>query len=215
MKKLLLVLLVAVGFAAPVFSQDEESLPENKHNPFDHYFGVSVGAGGMKMSDNGIFTADIGVTYDFYFNRFFSVNSGLFFHTELFSGENLLTGGGGKQFPLCFTIPLGIHINIPKAEWLYAGINIALNIPTADFMSSNGDGQFNEKIFLSIPVDLGFDFIKPGQGGSRAFLRVTPTFHKDGFAMPVGIMWQIYNWKIFAKKVEVNVPQPVVIIPNR
>ena len=209
MKRVLGFLIIVAGLVMPVFAQDAE----NKHNPFDHYFGINIGAGGMKMSGNGVFTADAGVSYDFYPHRFFSLNSGLLFHTEIYSGDNLLTGSGEKQFPLCFTIPFGIHINIPKAEWLYAGINLALNIPIADLMSSNGQ-QFNEKVYLSMPVDFGFDFIRPGRGGTRIFLRVTPTFHKDGFTMPVGLMWQIYNWKVFSKKVEVevNIPPPPVII---
>jgi hypothetical protein len=47
-----------------------------------------------------------------------------------------------------------------------------------------------------LPIDFGFDFIKAGKGGSRFFFRVTPEFHKNGTTIPIGFIWQIYNWKI-------------------
>jgi hypothetical protein len=35
---------------------------KKKHLFLDNYFGVGIGAGGMRMNDNGIFTADLGVS---------------------------------------------------------------------------------------------------------------------------------------------------------
>jgi hypothetical protein len=213
MKKQFVFLMIVAVFATSVFAQNEtedisENEPLKKHQFLDNYFGVSVGAAGMKTSDHGIFTADIGVAYGFYLHEWVSINTGLLFHTEIYSDKNLLTGNDPMVTPLCFTIPFGVHFNIPKAEWLYTGVNVAINIPIADFRSGEQDAFSGKDVFISLPVDLGFDFIKPGRGGSRAFLRVTPTFHNGGVAVPVGFVWQIYNWKVFAPKVEVNVPPP-------
>jgi hypothetical protein len=74
------------------------------------------------------------------------------------------------------------------------GVNVAINIPIADLLRPR-DQDFSSRgdVFISLPIDLGFDFIKSGRGGPRVFLRVTPTFHKGGMTVPVGLVWQIYN----------------------
>jgi len=220
MKKLFVFLLTVAVFIMPVFSQNEpedisESTPLKKHQFLDNYFGVSIGAAGMKTSNHGIFTANLGVAYDFYLHDWVSINTGFLLHTELYLDHNLLTGNEPMATPLCFTIPFGVHLNIPKVEWLYTGINVAINIPIADLQSPKTQDVYTKNdVFISLPIDLGFDFIKAGKGGSRAFFRITPTFHKGGMAVPVGFVWQIYNWKVFNKKVEVdvNVPPPPTII---
>ena len=212
MKKTFVFLMFVTVLAASVFAQDEpEEAAQKKHQFPDNYFGVSIGAAGMKTGEHGIFTVDFGVSYGFYLHEWVSINTGLFFHTELYSEDNLLTDSEPMLTPLCFTIPFGIHFNVPKFEWLYTGLNVAINIPIADFRSGDQDALSGNNVFISLPVDLGFDFIKPGTGGSRVFLRITPTFHKGGIAVPVGFVWQIYNWKVFSPKVEVNVPPPPVI----
>ena len=222
MKKLFVFLLIAIAFGMPVFGQNDaevvlENVPVKKHQFLDNYFGVGIGAAGMKTGDYGIFSADLGVSYGFYLHEWISINTGLLFHTEIYSGKNLLTANEPILTPLCFTIPFGVHFNIPKIEWLYTGVSIAVNIPIAGF-GSGGQNVFpGNNVFISLPIDLGFDFIKPGKGGSRVFFRITPTFHNEGTAFPIGFVWQIYNWKVFAKKVtvEVNVPSPppaVIII---
>jgi len=233
MKKLFTIMISFAVLAAPVFGQDEsENIAENnqlkKHQFLDNYFGVSAGAAGMKTADNGIFTAHFGVTYGFYLHEWVSINTGLLFHTEIYSNQNLLTNNEPMVTPLCFSIPIGVHFNIPKAEWLYTGVSVNINIPIANLRSSWAAAKPEERdvfkenhVFISLPFDLGFDFIKPGKGGSRAFIRVTPTFHKSGIIVPIGFVWQIYNWKVFSQnvnvnaqipKVEVNVPPPPSII---
>jgi hypothetical protein len=77
-----------------------------------------------------------------------------------------------------------------------------------DFNSGDKNTFSQKDVFLSLPIDIGFDFIRPGRGGPRVFFRITPTFHKGGIIVPVGLMWQIYNWKVFAKKVDINVDIP-------
>ena len=161
------------------------------------------------MYDNGIFTAALGVSYDFYLHDWVSVNTGLLFHTELYSDRNLLTDSEPMATPLCFTIPFGVHFNIPGIEWLYSGVNAAVNIPIADLQSPRDqDFPARGNVFISLPIDIGFDFIKSGRGGPRVFFRVTPTFHKGGMAVPVGLAWQIYDWKVFSKNIVIDVPSP-------
>jgi hypothetical protein len=218
MKKLLGVFVILIGTAVFAFAEtgqnELEAIDQKKHQQFDQFFGVNVGLGGMKMSDAGIFTASLGVNYGFYLFDFMSINTGISFHTENYFGTNLLSKDRPLQTPLCFTIPIGIGFNIPKAEWLYTGVNFAVNIPVADLRSSNDLDAFSkDDVFFSLPIDVGIDFMKPGRGGSRLFLRVTPTFHNEKTIVPVGIVWQIWNWRVFAKKVEVVVPPVEVNVP--
>jgi hypothetical protein len=50
--------------------------------------------------------------------------------------------------------------------------------------------------FVGLPIDIGFDLVKPGRGGGRFFFRITPEFHEKGTVLPIGFIWQMYNWKI-------------------
>jgi hypothetical protein len=74
-----------------------------------------------------------------------------------------------------------------------AGVN--LNIKALDLVKTVPGDPF----FIGIPIDFGFDMIKPGKGGSRFFFRVTPEIHEKGTPIPIGFIWQIYNWKIAGK----------------
>jgi hypothetical protein len=100
--------------------------------------------------------------------------------------------------PLCLTIPLAAHVNIPNAEWLYAGIGLSLNIPVTGMFDGLAEVDTKGKFFAGLPIDVGFDFVKPGKGGGRFFFRITPEFHEKGIAVPIGFIWQIYNWKIYS-----------------
>jgi len=216
MKKVFLLIMLILISAAQVFAQNgQESAAEKslikKHQFADQYFGVSAAAAGMKTSESGIFTASTGVAYSFYLNEWISLNTGFFIHTEVYFDYNFLANNGQVAAPLCFTIPFGVHFNIPGASWLYTGVSAAINIPIADMKSPGARNVFTaDNVFISVPVDFGFDFIRPGNGGSRLFFTVTPIFHKDGIAVPVGLVWQIYNWKVFKPKVDVNVDVPKI-----
>ena len=216
MKKMLGFLAVFAGLALSVFAQNEqENALRKKHIALDNYFGPSVGIAAMKLNDGMIFTADLGVSYDFYALDWLSLNAGIFFHQEIYdrqpSDDRRMVPKGN---PFCFTIPLGIHINIPRIEWLYTGFYFAFNIPILDISApAERNAYSSSDLFFSLPIDIGFDMIQPGKGGSRLLFRITPSFHKGGTALPIGIVWQIYNWRIFAKKVEVNVPQVKVNVP--
>ncbi|MCL2273230.1 MAG: hypothetical protein FWC19_10560, partial [Treponema sp.] len=96
MKKLFIFLMSVAILATSVFAQnEEESIGENnqlkKHQFLDQYFGLSIGAAGMRTNDHGIFTGNFGVTYGFYLHEWISINTGLLFHTEVYADHNLLT----------------------------------------------------------------------------------------------------------------------------
>jgi hypothetical protein len=56
------------------------------------------------------------------------------------------------------------------------------------------------KFFVGLPIDIGFDFIRAGRGGARLFFRLTPEFHENGTAIPIGLVLQVWNWKVYSKK---------------
>jgi hypothetical protein len=211
-KKGLFALVLAVLIAGGIFAQDADAV--HKHEPFDMLVGLDLGMGITPsltnlLDANGIpqgnyaFFVDLGLTYDFYLFNWLSFNTGLFFHPDVYlildQDLNTVTSFTDvAATPLCLTIPFAAHINIPQVEWIYAGIGLNLNIPIAGMLDGLGipiKGDF----FAGLPIDIGFDFIKAGKGGGRFVIRITPEFHKKGTAVPVGFMWQIYNWKIYGK----------------
>ena len=213
MKRMFGILILIAVITSAIFARDESpDTLQNKRQPLDNYLGPGLGMGGMKLNDGAIFTIDFGISYDFYLLSWLSINTGIYAHQEIYhnqpSDDKRIVPKGN---PFCFTIPFGIHINIPKAEWLYTGFNIGLNIPIFDIeRSTDLEAYTKDDFFVSLPVDLGFDLIRPGKGGSRVFFRITPAFHKGGIALPIGLVWQIHNWKIGPKKIEVTVPPPPV-----
>ena len=219
MKKFLILFIIVIGLTSIVFAQDEEeaeiAVNQAKHQAFSNYFGINIGGGAMKLNDGTIFTANFGISYDFYLFPWFSISSGILFHQELYQNQptdsNRFVPEGN---PFCFTIPIGVHFNMPNAEWLYTGINFAFNIPITNANSpSTQDAYTINDVFYSMPVHLGFDFINAGKGGSRLFFKITPTFYNGGVSVPVGFVWQIYNWRIYTPNVVVNIPDVEVNIP--
>lgn len=217
-KKSLLVLVLVSVFTAGIFGQGEAEKTEvvHKHQPFDMLVGINLGFGitpnlGGLLGSNGIeegsyaIAFDFGATYDFYLFNWLSFNSGLFLHPDIYlciekNLEGVTDFTDIASSPLCLTIPFMAHINIPKVEWLYAGIGINLNIPIAGLFDGLTGVDTKGDFFVGLPIDIGFDFIKPGKGGSRLIIRITPEFHKTGTAVPIGLMWQIYNFKVYSKK---------------
>lgn len=219
-KKISLFFIVLVVLSTNIFAQNYD----NKYYPQDNIIGVSVGFGGM--ADVGIFknragsaiaTAHIGITYNHYFDNYLAVNTGFMFHSELYTKLKQDLPSGAKlinymKAPFCLTIPVGFSFNIPRMEWLYMGAGVNMNIPIANMNSTQS--RTKEILFVGIPVDLGVDFMKYNISGFRLFLRVTPTFHKEGVFAPIGLVWQ-YNWKVTPPKPKVKrvvVPPPPVII---
>jgi len=209
---IMVLFLVSKGIYAQDVSDMDTAVPK-KHRQFDHHLGFQMSGAGMKT----VYTANAGVVYDFYVLDWLSLNTGLLFHQEVFHNR----AKGDKQIgfdgnPFCFTIPLGFHFNIPKADWLYAGVNFAWNIPMFDAKRVSEQNVYTQNdVFFSMPIDFGVDLRKPDGRGSKLFLRFTPTFHKGGTVVPIGLTWQINFWKIknfvAPQPTVIYVPQPVVV----
>jgi len=224
MKKVVLSVVLGFGlviiqpsvFAQNVSSDTVLSVPK-KHRQFDHHLGFQLSGAGNNMKPGAIYTANVGVVYDFYVLDWLSLNAGLLFHQEVFhkrSEAEKQIGLDGN--PFCFSIPLGFHFNIPKADWLYAGVNFAWNIPMFDTKRINEQNVYSQDdVFFSMPIDFGVDLRKSDGRGSKLFLRFTPTFHKGGIVMPVGLTWQINFWKIknyvAPQPTVIYIPQPVIV----
>jgi len=207
-KKILIVSVLAVIIAGGTFAQEE-----HKHQPFDVLLGLNFGLG-ISPNIGQLFSSDIpsgsyaivfdfGLTGDFYLFNWLSFNTGLLLHPDIYL--TLSRSVEVDDFtdiaaaPLCLTIPIAAHINIPKVEWLYMGIGLNLNFPITGMFDSIADVDTKGDFFVGLPVDLGFDFIQSGSGGARFFFRVTPEIHEHGTAIPIGFIWQIYNWKVYGK----------------
>jgi hypothetical protein len=159
----------------------------------------------------------VGLNYDLYLFPWLSLSTGLslrpmaalvlkedatnFNIDDLSEWEDIVI----VRNPISLTFPVQVHVNIPRVEWLYLGAGVSINIPVEkiDISSVIDDGGLAERgrTFISIPVDLGFDFIKPGRGGSRLFFRYEPSFlESDVMVNTFGFVWQIYNFKLNHRK---------------
>jgi hypothetical protein len=115
------------------------------------------------------------------------------------------------QAGLFLTIPFNVHFNIPKVEWLYGGLGIELHIPLSDLGLDNilgsgitkylPGGSIKGKTFVSMPIDVGFDFslikMNGKSWGNRMFFRVEPEFFGEGLiSLPISLVWQSNLWKV-------------------
>jgi hypothetical protein len=211
-KKIFLVLIIAMILAGNVFAGGGS----DKHKGGDILLGIDLGLGFtpkfFNVFDDPVpegdyaFTYDFGVNLDYYLFKWLSFNSGLLMHSGFYFFSYESDKYGDKELsdwvlsPVCFTVPMMIHLNIPVVSFLYLGAGLNLNFPVASIINSDHRDTKGE-FFLGIPIDLGFDFIKPGRGGSRFFFRITPEIHNTGKPIVFGFMWQIYNFKLYSKKI--------------
>jgi hypothetical protein len=117
------------------------------------------------------------------------------------------------QAGLFLTIPFNVHFNIPKVEWLYGGLGAEIHIPVSDLgldslINTETDvtkylpgGSIKGETFVSLPIDIGFDFSRVKKNGkparSRLFLRVEPEFFGEGMmSLPISLVWQSNLWKL-------------------
>jgi hypothetical protein len=115
------------------------------------------------------------------------------------------------QAGLFLTIPFNIHFNIPMVEWLYSGLGVEIHIPIsdagldrligADITKYFPGGSIKGETFVSMPIDVGFDFSRVKANGkearSRLFLRVEPEFFGEGLmSLPISLVWQSNLWKL-------------------
>jgi len=134
--------------------------------------------------------------------------SGLYLslNTEMTENNDELTGI--VKTPVSVAIPFAAHINVPYVNFLYIGAGVTLNIPVHSWSISDvsvGDSKmsFGKKgnFYIAVPIDLGLDMVKKDKGnGQRFILRFAPEFHDEGIFLPMGFMWQFFNFKIFSKK---------------
>jgi hypothetical protein len=227
-KKVFLALFfaaLAAGWAGAEENSDARPIT-HKHNQFDLLLGFDLGIGvttnygdlsenvrtvevsgygPIKVFPKGnyAFIVDIGMNLDFYLFNWLSFNTGLYLHPDLYyiSDKNSIAANLRDIMwaPICLTIPIAAHINVPKAEWLYAGMGLTINIPIIEMPGGIIGIDRKGKSFIGMPIDIGFDFTKPNGDGSRLFFRFTKEFHEGGTVVPVGIIWQFQNWQLNRK----------------
>jgi hypothetical protein len=115
------------------------------------------------------------------------------------------------QAGLFLTIPFNVHFNIPKVEWLYGGLGLEIHIPVsdagldsllgADIAKYLPGGSIKGETFVSLPIDLGFDFSRTTGSGkaarSRLYFRLEPEFFGEGLeGLPFSLIWQSNLWKL-------------------
>ena len=212
-KSFLILLLIVLLSAGSVFAGG------SRHSAGDMLLGINLGMGittnfsdllkdNIPADDYGL-AFNLGLNFDYYFLDWLSASTGVFATAGMYglfdkpvNIDNYNLTDYAKT-PICFTLPLQTHINIPKAEFLYLGAGLNFNFPTRSIIDSvvkEVDIDTKGKFFLGIPIDFGFDFVQQGSGGSRLFFRVMPEIHK-GWGRPVlvGFVWQIYNFLLFSK----------------
>ncbi|MDR1239357.1 MAG: hypothetical protein LBK27_04520 [Treponema sp.] len=215
MKKIIGLLVMACVLSTAVFAQEEG--PKHRHEPLDMLLGINLGTTLFAtMKDfvtnpkvSFLWSADFGLTYDFYVFSWLSVNTGLLLHPQFsaiwkpeYEEKPDLKLTDYIQAPLCLTVPLQAHVNVPRVEWLYLGAGINLNFPVTGMLEELEKAigldmpDSKGKFFVSVPVDFGFDMTDSRNGGVRLFFRLTPTFLEQGTLVPFGVMWQIYNFRI-------------------
>ena len=215
MKKVLIIVLF-LTLAGNVFAQ------RSKHGTGDINLGIDLGFGftpgtniakiietpGTFPSGNHAMFVNLGLRPEYYVNPWLSLSSGVGFSMGWYAFlDNDFRAAGGTRFedvlltPTSITVPVMAHINAPFMPSLYFGTGINLNFPLGHHYSEDYDPKDyghdpKGSFFWGIPIDIGFDFMQPFSGGMRLVLRVTPEFHSDGVVVPVGIRWQIYNFRL-------------------
>lgn len=211
-KKLFLVLLIAILLSGSLFAADRQHKHESGNMLLGINLGTSFSPNIFKLAKDDLPTAnygvvfDFGLTFDFYLFSWLSLNTGAHFYSGAYlfwdAALNAIVTGGDvfkyAKLPICVTIPIMAHINVPFVEWLYLGGGINLNIPVSSwtFIDTTYGYEAKGKFYIGVPLDFGFDFIKAGRGGSRLFFRFTPEFHSGETVLLTGFIWQIYNFKL-------------------
>jgi hypothetical protein len=208
---------VVLSFTA--FAQDASS-SGTKYKSLDMLLGYDVGVGFNMSGDvfdfkKGffIFTMDLGINYEFYILSWLSVGTGLGLHENMSlvlkdDIANIKPRPDLKDLmrtPVCITFPFNLHVTTPRLEWLYFGVGANVNIPifsimdTASIPSNIDLPDTKGSVFVSLPIDVGFDFGHSDNECKRFLLRVTPTFLEIDTLVTYGIFYQ-KNWKVFRAK---------------
>jgi hypothetical protein len=222
MKKMAGIVFLVVGLSSAGFAQEgssatSEQAANHRYAPYDMLLGFA-GGGGFNMSGNitelkeGYIVANgyMGVNYDFYFLNWLSASSGLYVleHISLVLKEDIPIGSDLTlteliQSPICITIPLAAHVNVPSLERLYLGVGANFNIPLFNLLKTSPEAKnlglpdTKGSFFVSLPIDIGIDMAR-GTGSRRFVFRVTPNFLKSDTLVNFGIMYQS-NIRIYRK----------------
>jgi hypothetical protein len=201
-KKLVLILTLIIFLSGSLFAQKPD-----KHEAGKILLGINTGVGITPSLFNtgdykeGLYGVgfNAGLNFDYYLFNWLSIGSGLSFYmdhimelNETLSKDNFDSRWNAFEPPVFLAVPISVHINIPKVEWLYLGAGINLNIPLKLSIGNYSHGKF----YLSVPIDFGFDSLFRGRVGPRFFFRITPEFHDYGTPILYGLVVQLWNWKI-------------------
>ncbi|MCL2832694.1 MAG: hypothetical protein FWD78_05955 [Treponema sp.] len=218
-KKIVCILVLLALISGAAFAQ----FSPHKYKSMDMLLGLDFGMGATYnaynlssfpwQKANYAAAVDFGLNYDVYLFPWLSLSTGVLGRTGVYfslnaeMAEDNIDLTGIAKTPVSVTIPLSFHINIPYVNFLYIGAGAAINIPVYNWSVTElsvGDNKytFGAKggMFISTPIDFGFDLVKANKGGSRFILRFAPEFHQEGMYLPVGFMWQFYNFRIYSKK---------------
>jgi hypothetical protein len=190
------------------------------YNQFDMLLGYGTGVGFNMGGDvfnlkKGFFivTVDAGINYEFYITNWLSIGTGFGIHENMSivikkdipDSENEPELKDLLLTPFCLTVPINIHVTTPGVEWLYFGVGANINIPifslleTSDVADDIDLPDTKGSVFVSLPIDIGFDFGHNEESSLRFLFRVTPTFLELDTLITYGIFFQ-QNWKVFRAK---------------
>jgi len=224
-RRILLVLLLSV-LPAGIFARENRHQGGDMLIGINFGFGITPNFFNLFTENkipkgNYGLVLELGGTVDYYLFNWLSFNSGLLIRPGLYLLEDatyfnrpagMPTWVGwprdrawykGSQIPLSLTIPLMFHVNIPLLDILYVGAGVNFNIAVTNWFTPPKEPGMpdninfkGENFFIGIPIDIGVDFIKSGRGGSRLLFRINPEFRERGTPVLLGILWQIYNFKV-------------------
>jgi hypothetical protein len=192
MKRFIAIIALVFALCRGVIAQTGET---HKHEQFDMLLGLNLGFGGIDTgtvleggSGSFALSADVGLTFDFYIFNYLSVNTGILLHPE---GHLIMEDNMKKNYtsgfklsdyaatPLCISLPIMAHFNTPRLEWLYLGLGTAINIPLIGMLDSlDYDIDTKGEVFVSLPIDIGFDLIQRNKNGMRFFSELRRLFLK-------------------------------------
>jgi hypothetical protein len=176
---------------------------EQKHTAGDMLLGIGTGAGfGGKWDELDYeIWGSTGVSFDYYPLDWLSISGGASIYLNEFVSppetpaevtlENFFETfwaftDGIFRFPVSVSVPLEVHANIPRAEWLYTGIGFSVQIP---FMEMYGFGTHPLMgAYTTLYGDLGFDYTDAKRGG-RFFFRVGHNLMENAHTT-IGFIWQ-------------------------
>ena len=218
-----MLLALAALLAGTVFAGGRQP----RHYARDMYIGFDLGfalsPNISKLNNENAIPAgdyalvfDAGLNFDYYLFSWLSLNTGFFAHAGIYllwdKPVYLIDDTNFSDYaktPICITIPIMAHINIPGPDFLYLGLGVNFNFPVKSMLDKDLPGiDTKGRFFVGLPIDFGFDFIKPGKGGGRFIFRLTPEFHTvkmggrsySGKPITLGFIWQIYNINISSNR---------------